>query len=302
MKHFAIVALTIAALLALVPVARAQVMVNNVNTGGGVGVTGKGEVVAKPDVVEIKLRVAGTAELTDDAIIKHRDARDRVLKAFETLKLQNLKAEDASLNVHSALSREQQQMLINRGIVQQGNTAGQMEVSSTVRVRLTGIDKMPPDELMKTIGKLLDTAKDSGAGLGPTDEEQAMAARYGRTAGGTMVRFIVTGADQMREEAYKEAVKDARQRAERLAKLHFAKLGAVRSVQESFVSSDNTAQVNRQPWELQDPDITPPGEINTENMSGAVFQVRLMVQFALDSGDKAAAETAAKPLVNANDR
>ena len=124
----------------------------------------------------------------------------------------------------------------------------------------------------------------------------------GRSANSTMVRFIVTGADQMREEAYKAAVKDARQRAERLAKLHSVKLGAVRSVQESFVSSDNTAQVNRQPWEVQDPDVTPPGEINTENMSGAVFQVRLMVQFALDSGEKAAAETASKPLVNANDR
>jgi hypothetical protein len=194
--------------------------------------------------------------------------------------------------------------MIMRGMVmdQTKNTAAQIEVSSTVRVRLTGIDKMPPDELMKTIGKLLDTAKDSGAGLGPTDEEQAMAARYGRTTTGTMVRFVVTGADQMREDAYKAAVKDARQRAERLAKLHSAKLGAVRSVQESFVSSDNTAQVNRQPWELQDPDITPPGEINTENMSGAVFQVRLMVQFALDSGETAAAETASKPLANANDR
>lgn len=301
MKHTLFFVLSIAALWPGAREVRAQVMMN-ANPGGGVSVTGKGEVVAKPDVVEIKLRVAGSAELTDDAIIKHRDARDRVLKAFEALKLQNLKAEDASLNVHSAMSREQAQMMINRGIVQPSNAPGQIEVSSTVRVRLTGIDKMPPDDLMKTIGKLLDTAKDSGAGLGPTDEEQAMAARYGRTTTGTMVRFVVTGADQMREEAYKEAVKDARQRAERLAKLHSAKLGGVQSVQESFVSSDNTAQVNRQPWEVQDPDITPPGEINTENMSGAVFQVRLSVRFGIDSGEKMAAQTAAKPLIDANER
>jgi hypothetical protein len=97
-------------------------------------------------------------------------------------------------------------------------------------------------------------------------------------------------------------VKDARQRAERLAKLHSAKLGPVQSVQESFVSSDNTTQVNRQPWELQDPDITPPGEINTENMSGAVFQVRLLVRFGIDSGEKMAAQTAAEPLIDANER
>src|SRR5262249_2251398 len=68
MKNSVIIALTIAVLLALASGTRAQVMMNTINTGGGVSVNGKGEVIAKPDVVEIKLRVAGTAELTDDAI------------------------------------------------------------------------------------------------------------------------------------------------------------------------------------------------------------------------------------------
>jgi len=302
MKNLVTFALFSIPQLVLVQAAGAQVMMNAVNPAGGITVTGKGEVVAKPDVVEIKLRVAGSAELTDDAIIKHRDARDRVLKAFEALKLANLKTEESGLNVHSATSREQAQMIMRGMVVDQTkNTPAQIEVSSNVRVRLSSIDKMPADDLMKTIGKLLDTAKDSGAALGPSDEEAAMAYRYGRTTTNTIVRFVVTGADEMREQAYQAAVKDARQRAERLAKLHSAKLGKVRSVQESFVSSDNTNQVNRQPWELQDPDVTPPGEINTENMSGAVFQVRLAVQFAIDSGEKVA-ETASKPLVDASGR
>ncbi|HEV2968800.1 MAG TPA: SIMPL domain-containing protein [Pirellulales bacterium] len=288
MKSVVIVTIAAAMLATLATSAGAQVLVNPVNPTSGITVTGKGEIVAKPDVVEIKLRIAGSAELTDDAIVKHRDARDRVLKAFEALKLDNLKADDLNLNVHSATSREQAQMIF-RGNVP--NTPAQIEVSSAVRVRLSGIDKTPPDELMKSIGKLLDTAKDSGAAVGPSDEEVAMASRYGRTTTSTMVRFVVSAAEATREQAYQKAVDDARQRAERLAKLHSSKLGPVLSVQEAFVSSDNISTVQQQPWELQQPDITPPGEINTENMTGAVFQVRLSVRFAIDSAEKMAAQS-----------
>src|ERR1700733_10212143 len=76
------------------------------NSYSGIGVTGTGEVTAKPNVVDLKLRVAGAAELTDDAIVKHRDARDRVFKAFAALKLDNVKMDETNLKVHSAASRE----------------------------------------------------------------------------------------------------------------------------------------------------------------------------------------------------
>src|SRR5262249_61370091 len=107
MKNLVIFALLTSVQFVLVHAAGAQVMMNAPSPTGGIVVTGKGEVIAKPDVVEIKLRVAGSAELTDDAIVKHRDARDRVLKAFEALKLTNLKTDESGLNVHPPTSRTQ---------------------------------------------------------------------------------------------------------------------------------------------------------------------------------------------------
>jgi len=283
----------LAAALLSIAISRPVFAQNSVN---GIGVTGTGEVTAKPDTVELKLRVAGAAELTDDAIVKHRDARDRVMKSFETMKLDNLKVEDTNLNVHSGTSREQAQIIIRGGIQQNNSTPPQVEVSSTVRVRLKEIDKIPADDLMKLIGKLLDTAKDSGAAVGPTDEEVSMASRYGRTASNNFLHFIVTGADQLREAAYQKAADDARQRAERLAKLHGLKLGQVLSVQENFVSGDNpNNNYIQQPWELSAPEIPPRGELVTDSMNGATFQVKLGVRFGIarPDSDKPTAQAAA---------
>ena len=48
-----------------------------------------------------------------------------------------------------------------------------------------------------------------------------------------MVTFVVDNADELREKAYQQAFKQARDRAQRLAKLAGGEVGAVVSVQES---------------------------------------------------------------------
>ena len=265
----------------------------------GISVNGNGEVYTKPDIVEINVRLHGNAELTDDAIIKHRDSRERVQKAFEGLKIDNLKAEELSLSVKPGNSKDQAQMII-RGNMPATNAPAQVEVSSTMRVRVGNLPSLSLGDLMKTIGKLLDTAKDAGATVGPSDEEVAQAYRYGRTAGGSLVRFVISNADKIREEAYQKAVDDAKSRAERLAKLHNVKLGPVLGVQEVAVSGDDNVQ-RLQPWEVAS-DAAPvkPNEIITDTMSGGSYRVRLMVRFAIDSGaGKSAAKTATSSTASA---
>ncbi|HEY2881840.1 MAG TPA: SIMPL domain-containing protein [Pirellulales bacterium] len=251
----------------------------------GISVTGNGEVSAKPDIVEINVRLHGNAELTDDAIIKHRDARERVEKAFEALKFESLKVEELNLAVRPGTSKDQAQ-LIMRGAAPATNTPPQVEVSSTMRVRVSKIPDLSLGDLMKTIGKLLDTAKDSGAAVGPSDEEVSMAYRYGRTASSSMVRFVISDAGRIREEAYQKAVDDAKARAERLAKLHSVKLGSVIGVQEITVSGDEAA-MRQQPWEVaSDAPQNKPNEIATDTMSGGSYRVRLGVRFAIEPTDK----------------
>ena len=111
------------------------------------------------------------------------------------------------------------------------NKRTQIEVGSTLRARLVDVGKVPTEELMSTIGKLLDAAQDSGAGLGLSDSDMMMMRYYG---GGvqqnSLVKFIVTNIGDIREKAYDHAVADARKRAERLARLNGVKLGAVLAV------------------------------------------------------------------------
>jgi uncharacterized protein YggE len=277
----------VACLLLICGTATAQNVMNTVGGAfGGIVVNGSGEVTARPDIVEINVRSAGSAEITDDAIVKHHDSTDRIQKAYDGLKLENLTTEEVNLGVKPATSKEQAQ-LIMRGMQQTNTAPPQVEVGSTIHVRVSKVSQMPPGDLMKTIGKLLDTAKDSGATLGPSDEEVSLAYRYGRTTSTTLVRFVISDADKMKEAAYKMAAADARSRAERLASLHGLTLGPVLSVQEVMVSGDDNIVRQQQPWETAaDPTIPNRSELTAESMSGGTFRVRLSVRFGIDSGEK----------------
>lgn len=262
--------------------------------GGGIAVNGMGEVTAKPDIVEINVRSTGSAEITDDAIVKHHDSAERIQKAFDALKIENLSAEEINLAVKPATSKEQAQMIM-RGMQQTNSAPPQVEVGSTIRVRVNKISQMQPNDLMKTIGKLLDAAKDSGATVGPSDEEVSMAYRYGRTVSTSMVRFVISDADKMKDSAYKLAVADAKSRAERLATLQGLTLGPVLSVQEVSVSGDDSNILRQQqPWETSaDPTIPNRSELTADSMAGGTFRVRLAVRFGIDSGEKGDKKAAA---------
>src|SRR5262249_29046150 len=55
----------------------------------GIAVEGSGDMKMVPDVVEINVRLTARGELTDDAVVKHRDARKRTMETFQALKLDN---------------------------------------------------------------------------------------------------------------------------------------------------------------------------------------------------------------------
>ena len=63
-------------------------------------VAGKGEVAARPNLLEIDLEVVAASELTADAIVKYRDARRKLQEAFAALKLENITVEERGLLVN----------------------------------------------------------------------------------------------------------------------------------------------------------------------------------------------------------
>lgn len=255
----------------------------------GISVNGTGEIRIPPDVVEINMRVAAKAELTDDAVVKHRDARKRTMEAFQALKLENLKLVERDLGLRPANSQEMMQAMMN-GMGTGASKRPQIEVSSMLRARLKVSGKLEEEEMMSTIGKLLDAAQDSGSTVGPTEADMSMAWRYGRMTQAAIVKFIVTNAGEMREKASQLAVDDARRKAQRLARLNGVTLGAVVAVQEF----DTVRGTVYNPWmgevPVDDPDT--PEELTADSMTGAVIKVKLHVRFAI-AAEKPAAEKAA---------
>lgn len=250
-------------------------------TSGGIYVSGSGEIQAKPDIVEINMRIVGKAELTDDAIVKHRDARKRVQDAFSALKIENIELAEQDLALRPGNSQEMYRAAMNGEVAT--SSRNPIEIASNLRLRLSKISDTKQEDLMKTIGKLLDVAQDSGAGIGPSQADMSMAYRYGRVTSGAIVTFVISDIDELREKAYRMAVDDAKARAERLAKLNNLKLGPAISIQEVLVSGEGSARPV-QPWEVQSNNMElKSGEVTSETFSQSRFQVKLMVRFAIEA-------------------
>lgn len=253
--------------------------------GGDIAVYGNGEVVGRPNLIELDLQITGRAELTGDALVKYRDAKQRAVDALNDAKVDGVSTGEFGLTINSGSSAEQQLRAM------QGQpaiaTRPQVEVSSTLRVKLKDARDLAPEELIRSVGRLLDVAQDAGVGIGPNANELTLAMRTGRQLNSTSaVRFVITDLAQLREKAYEKAVADARDRATRLARLNNVKLGAVKHIQEMQATGDINIQQFQNPQQVVPvPDGEEPRLISA-TLSGTPVQVRLMVRFAIDGSGK----------------
>jgi uncharacterized protein YggE len=268
-----------------------------VGTSDGISVFGTGEVTARPNWVEIDLNVAGRAELTGDALVKYRDAKKRLVDALDKLGLKDLSSQERGVSISAGNSIEQQQRAIQGGQPVAGKP--QIEVSSTVRVQLKNVRDIPAEELVKTVGKLIDVAQDAGVNVGLTQAEMLMRQRYGMMGGQTTnVRFVVADLAELREKAYEQAVADAASRASRLAKLNRVKLGPAVSVQEIRVAGDEQTapQTPLNPYypflntQNAPPEASQEPRISSPTLSDVPVRVKLLVRCAIQPADPATAQ------------
>jgi uncharacterized protein YggE len=214
------------------------------SNGDGITVSGSGEVKSKPNVVEISATVSGDAELAADAIVKYRDARRRGVEALNGLKLPGLKVESGGFSVNSSMDAAQAQAMM------QGNPSpgGKQRVTVTEQLKLvlSDLDKLKEEELMDTVLKVLDTGRDAGLQIGRAAPrnyyEMQMMYNNGGGGAGPLVSFKLKKPDALREDAYKQAMDDARKKAERLASLAGVKLGRILSVKDWGAANINNPQ------------------------------------------------------------
>lgn len=279
-------ALVAIAALASTGTSTGQVSVGSITDSGGISVSGTGEVRARPNSVELKLRASGTAELTADAIVKYKDSKERLLAAFEELKLPDMKVVEGDVSI----VRGDAAALMNYAMRGQTPAGKQtVEIASSLWFMLGGIGEMEPPELMELLGRILDVARDAGAAVGPTAAEVNYAYRYGRPLQGSLVDFVITDFASHREEAYEKAIADARQRAERLASLTGVTLGPVMAVQEVLVTGD-PEMPQRQTYGMAAQEKQPLGpRIVSETFGDVAIFVKLNVRFAIAHADATAA-------------
>ena len=203
----------------------------------GLTVIGKGSASAAPDLAEIDLDVSASAELTSDAIVKFRDAKKRVVEAFEGLKLPNVSIVERGLLVDQK-GAVANPYYIDYNATQKAKT--EVQLSRKLVVKMSGLREMDEDAALQLVGRLLDVAQDAGARVGPPAPNPYYNVVYYRQGGGMdLVRFVLEDFDQLQEQAYEKAVADARERAERLARLSGVKLGPIVAVREISAASSN---------------------------------------------------------------
>jgi uncharacterized protein YggE len=204
----------------------------------GFTVAGKGSAAARPNRLEIELEVSAASELTADAIVKYRDAKNRIQEAFTALKMGNVSVEEKSLLVDQKTAAFNPYFMdtppARRGKVE-------VQLSRKLVVVCTKIRDLDEEALLQLVARLLDVAQDAGGKVGGS-QNMSYYYYYGydRPQAG-LVRFILDDFDQLQDQAYEAAITDARAKAGRLARLSGVELGKVIGVREVSIPGEKAS-------------------------------------------------------------
>jgi uncharacterized protein YggE len=212
----------------------------------GFTVAGKGAASAKPNRLEIDLEVTAASELSADAIVKYRDAKKRLQEAFAALKLTNVTVEERGLLV------DQKGAVFNPYYMDSApsrKTRIEVQLTRKLVVTCTNLRAMDEEAILQLVAKLLDVAQDAGGkvGGGQPDYSSYYFYGYNRQSTNGLVRFILDDFASLQEQAYQNAVADARARAVRLAKLSGVELGRVAGVREVYVPGEKAGSDDEMP-------------------------------------------------------
>jgi uncharacterized protein len=258
----------------------------------GVTVSATGEATVRPNRLEIEIKAAASAELTGDAVVKYRDALKRAKDAFDKLKIEKLEMIDRGMNVANSSAGGNGNNFVAMNGNNQPAAKPEVNISKTLRLEVTGIDKMSEEDLAGLVAKLLDTAKDAGVVAGP-DSNSAMMMRMGVSVPSTVVTYVADEAVAARAKAGEDAFRQAKERAQRLADLAGARLGPVLSMEETAVSTGHEQSMQEKVIQMvygggnsapDDPRLTSP------TLMDMPVRVGLKVRFALEPKVSGAAQ------------
>jgi len=202
-------------------------------------VTGTARLDVRPDTMEVFANVTGSAELNKDALKKFRTNRKRGMDAIAKLKIEGLEIKGAGVSVVSNAAVQQFQQRF--GNMQQ-TTTNHTTFSETLSFNIPGIDHLTDEQVQDLASKILDAAKDAGLSLGQPNDSNPY--YYNNSYKPQIVFFRLAHADSVRQKALDLAAKDARTKAEQMAKRLNLTLGKAVAVRDSFSRQFNNARQN----------------------------------------------------------
>jgi uncharacterized protein YggE len=202
-------------------------------------VSGSARVEQRPDVMEIAVNVSAGGHMTADALKKFRSNRRRGVEAINKLKIKGLEVKGSGISVvSSALVQQFRQRF---GNMQQGSD-GDTNFSETLTFVVPAIDRLTDEQVQDLVAKILDAAKDAGLTLGFPNDQNPYVYNY-NSFRPQVVFFRVADAEAVRQKALDLAAKDARSKAEQMAKRLNLTIGNPVTVRDS---SSRQFNVNRQ--------------------------------------------------------
>ncbi|WP_298858899.1 SIMPL domain-containing protein [uncultured Gimesia sp.] len=248
----------------------------------GISVIGVGKVEARPSVVELTGLIVGQGQLAGDAVTKFHGNRRRAEAAFKNLKIPGLEVVEDGMSLYSAMTASQMQAAM-RGMAVNNTQAQELSVSESIKLRITGIEKLNTQELLETIVKIVDSGKDAGVIIG--NKTQSIPGVYNPSAAkNTMATFKVINVQKLKEEAFQKAIADAKAQAEKLARLTGVKLGKVISINGESDSQNNSSGVYN-PYigrMISANNVTNSDEQATSLLKAIPISVAVRVTYAID--------------------
>ena len=164
----------------------------------------------------------------------------------------------------------------------------EVNISKSLRLVVTGVDKLSEEQLINLVAKLLDTAKDAGVAAGG-DSNSSLVMRLNGVAGPTtMVKFVADDPAPARKKAAQEAFKQGREKAQQMAEMAGATLGPVISMEETLGGGEKGASIQERMIEMiyggggsSGPDDT---RMTSNLLVDMPLRVNLRIRFGLQPG------------------
>jgi NADH dehydrogenase/NADH:ubiquinone oxidoreductase subunit G len=142
---------------------------------------------------------------------------------------------------------------------------------------LEGVEKLSTEELLGTLVRIVDAGKDAGVVIGPNQEYNPYVYNPRQGQASSLAKFKMKDIKDLRQSAYESAIKDAREQAERLAKLSNVKLGRVTSVREGSPTQQSMQVMYYYGAPTQEED-----KFTTTKLEDISVRIVLQVDFAIE--------------------